>query len=531
MRTRWTLAPVLAGLLLSACAASEPETGEAAGQALLDEVAESMGGWDVLSSIERQEMITQGNDWEPQQAVEPGAERQVNGFGRTILVDYGQSAMRIDFDGERIYPNEAPVRFTEVVQSDIGALLSENPEGETTASRMHGSRLAARMRDYIRLPRQLVFAARDAAGLTRLEDQSADGDTIEVLQFQVGPNPIEIHIDAFTKLPSVAVFTETDPLYGDTHNEIQYLDWKESQVSANDDGTPINARLPYGQVIFMNGEKYREEAFRIVINNGSFDDGVLDIPEGVRSEPAVGEEVASSWTLRRAVLGFGYGGFAEADQTVNLDEVAPGVLHATGNSHHSMVVEMEDHVIVVGTPLFEERSLAVIAAIEERFPDKPIRHAVVSHFHMDHSGGVRAYAATGATIVVHESVVDFFEGVLERPMTVRSDSLAEASGASPATEGVGSDPMELTDGTRTVQLHHVPNEHAGGMLIAYLPNERVAFVADLYSPGGTPNPEDANTQAFYDAVEAAGLDIDQVVGGHGGVGPYATLARAMATNN
>ena len=530
MRTRWILAPVLATLLLSACA-SEPETGEAAGQALLEAVAESMGGWDVLSSIERQELITQGNDWEPQQAVEPGAERQVNGFGRTVLVDYGRSAMRIDFDGERIYPNEAPVRFTEVINADIGALLSENPDGEVTASRVHGSRLAARIRDFIRLPRQLVFAARDASGLTRLDDQSINGQTIEILQFQVGPNPIEIHIDAFTKLPSSVIFTETDPLYGDTENAIQFLDWRESQVSATDEGVPINARLPYGQAVFLNGEKYREEAFRIVINNGTFDDGVLDIPQGVRAEPAFGEEVASQWTLRRAVLGFGYGGFAEADQTVNLDEVAPGVLHATGSSHHSLVIEMEDHVIVIGTPLFEERSLAVIAAIEEQFPDKPIRHAAVSHFHMDHSGGVRAYAATGATIVVHESVVDFFDGVMGRPMTVRSDSLTAASGVSPTIEGVGAEPMELTDGTRTVQLRHVPNDHASGMLMAYLPNERIAFVADLYSPGGTPNPEDANARAFYDAVEAAGIDIDQVVGGHGGVGPYLTLARAMATDD
>jgi glyoxylase-like metal-dependent hydrolase (beta-lactamase superfamily II) len=238
----------------------------------------------------------------------------------------------------------------------------------------------------------------------------------------------------------------------------------------------------------------------------------------------------SQWTLRRAVMGVGAGGYAEPGQTAELVEVAPGVFHAVGSSHHSMVVEMADHLVVVEAPLYEERSLAVIGAIEERFPDKPIRYAVVTHFHMDHSGGVRAYAARGATVIAHESIVPFLESVLARPSTVRPDSLAQATDLTPTVEGMG-EMRELTDGARTIQLRLVPNEHATGMVIAYLPEERIAFVSDLYSPPAPVAADNANARAFYQAVAEANLQVDQVLGGHGtGPGPFRALETVMASN-
>src|SRR5262249_40146487 len=40
--------------------------------------------------------------------------------------------------------------------------------------------------------------------------------------------------------------------------------------------------------------------------------------------------------------------------------VADGVWYLTGGSHHSVVIEMKDHLIVVEGPLNDERALAVI---------------------------------------------------------------------------------------------------------------------------------------------------------------------------
>jgi len=46
---------------------------------------------------------------------------------------------------------------------------------------------------------------------------------------------------------------------------------------------------------------------------------------------------------------------------------------------------MKDHIVVVEAPLFEERSVAVMNAIEAKIPGKPIKYLVMTHFHIDHS--------------------------------------------------------------------------------------------------------------------------------------------------
>ena len=47
----------------------------------------------------------------------------------------------------------------------------------------------------------------------------------------------------------------------------------------------------------------------------------------------------------------------------NFTELMPGVFHVTGSTHHSFVVEMNDHIVVVEPPLYEERSQVVINEI------------------------------------------------------------------------------------------------------------------------------------------------------------------------
>jgi glyoxylase-like metal-dependent hydrolase (beta-lactamase superfamily II) len=511
MRSSWILTAVTSVTLLAACA-PEPAVGPEAAQFLLDEVADSMGGWNTLSAIDRQELITQGNDFSPLQATEPGALLQINGFGQSTLIDYNGPSIRIEFDGERTPPATGSIVFAEVIDGDVGALFGE-ADAETTATRIQGSRLAARIRDYNRMPRQLPFTARNASDLTRTEDRVVDGQNYEVLQYTDGANPVEILVDPFSNLPARVIYTETEPLLGDYQNEITYLDWRNTQVPTGAE-EPLTARMPFGQRITMNGQTLREEAYRNVINNGTFPENTFAIPQAVRDASEPGQRIVGQWTLRRAHLGVEGQAWGDPEPNVMVDELAPGVLHFRGGSHHTMAVEMENYVIVVEAPLLEERSEAVIGLIEESFTDKPIRYFVTTHFHFDHSGGIRTYAAKGATAIVHESIVPFITSALQNPSTIRPDMLAQA-GLTPVVEGV-TESMDLSDGTRTVQVWHVPNEHATGMLMTYLPNERIVFVSDLYSPPAVPQVDDVNARAFYNAVVNAGLDVDRVAGGHGG---------------
>ena len=101
---------------------------------------------------------------------------------------------------------------------------------------------------------------------------------------------------------------------------------------------------------------------------------------------------------------------------VTLTKLGEDVYYATGGSHHSLFVVFKDHVVVVEAPLNEERSLAVLAKIAEIAPGKPVRYVVPTHYHFDHSGGLRTYIAKGITIVTTPGNKAFVER-LARPRT------------------------------------------------------------------------------------------------------------------
>src|SRR3989475_11618690 len=222
----------------------------------------------------------------------------------------------------------------------------------------------------------------------------------------------------------------------------------------------------------------REDRVRTLINNPKCEGDGLPIPAEIRSQPEVGERIVSQWPLRRLVMGVNYLDFGR-EQKVELVEVTKGMYHVKGSDHHSMAVEMKDHVVMIEAPFFEERSVAVIKAVEEKIPGKPIKYLVLTHFHIDHSGGIRTYAAKGATILTHEGIVPFVKTVLSRPKTIRPDSLAKAGNITSNVEGV-KDVKSLTDGERTVELRDLPNPHSSGMLMDYLPKQKILFEIDLF---------------------------------------------------
>src|SRR5438094_1626924 len=504
-------------MLLSGCSAATP-TGPEAARALIDESAAAMGGWTALDAVKSQEILTGGGDWEPMQAVEPtGEARAINTFGQSLVADFEKNRYRLTFDAIRVYPNRSPVKFAEVIDGDAGMLESLEANGKVVRERLHPTRLAARLRDLRRLPIRLLHTAKNAPELTLLEDKADGKTTLHILHYTDGNQPVELQLDSFNKLPMRVIYTEDDPIYGDTLNELAFQDWRDY------DGI----RLPQAQATFLNGNKIREERVRTLINNPKYEDDSLTIAAEIRSQPEVGERIVSQWPLRRLVMGVNYLDFGR-EQKVELVEVAKGVYHIKGSDHHSMAVEMKDHVIMIEAPFFEERSVAVIKAVEEKIPGKPIKYLVVTHFHIDHSGGIRAYAAKGATILMQETNMPFLKTLLSRPKTMRPDSLAKAGNITPKLQGV-KDIKSLTDGERTVELRDLPNPHSSGMLMVYLPKEKILFESDLFTPGTPVDPTNTlgveNAVALFTGINNANIQVDRIVGGHGEVAPLRELAK------
>src|SRR5258708_35395151 len=88
-----------------------------------------------------------------------------------------------------------------------------------------------------------------------------------------------------------------------------------------------------------------------------------------------------------------------------------------GSNANSVAVEFKDFIAVGEAPTSEARSSAVIAEIKKTIPNKPIRYVVVTHHHFDHSGGIRTYAAEGATVITDDHNKDYFQKVVLGPQS------------------------------------------------------------------------------------------------------------------
>jgi glyoxylase-like metal-dependent hydrolase (beta-lactamase superfamily II) len=220
----------------------------------------------------------------------------------------------------------------------------------------------------------------------------------------------------------------------------------------------------------------------------------------------------------------------QAAVQVTTEKVADGVWFLAGGTHHSVAVEMKDHVVVVEGPQNDERAMAVIAEVKRIVPTKPIRYVVNSHHHFDHAGGLGPFVADGATIITHDTNKAFFEQSLAAPRTVQPDKLAQ-SGKKATVEGM-QDKRVLSDGTRTVELYLIQgNVHGDGLIMAYLPKEKLLVEADVYTPAAPnapppaqPNPNSVN---LYDNIERLKLTVDQLLPLHGRKVPLTELQKAI----
>jgi glyoxylase-like metal-dependent hydrolase (beta-lactamase superfamily II) len=219
-----------------------------------------------------------------------------------------------------------------------------------------------------------------------------------------------------------------------------------------------------------------------------------------------------------------------ATERLTVDKVADGVWFIAGGSHNSVAIEMKDHMILVEAPLNDGRTVPVIEQVKRLAPNKPIRYVVNSHAHFDHTGGLRAAVAEGATIVTQEGNKAYLMQAMATRSDIAPDQLTK-SGKKPRFVTFG-DKMVMSDGSRVVRLYHVEDSnHTDSMLVAYLPKERLLIEADAFTPGPPNSPPPSqinpNNANLVDNLDRLNLNVDRILPLHGRVTSVAELQAAV----
>jgi glyoxylase-like metal-dependent hydrolase (beta-lactamase superfamily II) len=219
---------------------------------------------------------------------------------------------------------------------------------------------------------------------------------------------------------------------------------------------------------------------------------------------------------------------------VTVEKMANGVYLMGGGPANSYMVEFSDFVAVFEAPGNEERSLAVIEAVAKLAPDKPIRWLISSHPHFDHIGGLRTYLHIGATIVAHMKNIAFLNrDVLSyEPRTVAPDIVSRWP-PTELSEGYNYEAVQenyvITDNRRILRVYYVqPLQHVEGMLMAYLPAERIAFQADLFDTHEPPKAAQLPAmRSLANQVARMKLDVETLGPVHGNPVPWNTFQAAL----
>src|SRR5437868_6952819 len=170
--------------------------------------------------------------------------------------------------------------------------------------------------------------------------------------------------------------------------------------------------------------------------------------------------------------------------------------------------------------------------LSQQFPGKPVKYAAVTHHHYDHTGGVRRIAAYGATVLVEKGHEGELRPLLEARHTHPQDELERRrSGQPPQPTGsieVYEGKKVISDGAQSLELYpFMGSPHVEPMVMAYVPSAKALFQSDLWFPGtgGAGNPA---AKQLLDTIKMLKLKVDTMVGGHGGVGPFGELEKAIA---
>jgi glyoxylase-like metal-dependent hydrolase (beta-lactamase superfamily II) len=469
MKNALVVVLALAATLFQTAAAQDPKT-------VIANASKAMG-IEGVSSIHYYGVAEQGNLGQNNNANQPWPLQAANDYVRTI--DFTQGASRATWMNYAV-----PVTGGAAALTPAQQIIT--PEDNKT--------WAALVETWI-TPWGFLKAA--AANNPAVHAQSIGGKRYEVVTFDTplkspGGVPYKMvgYIDSRNLVEKVRTWVE-NPIFGDMLVEAEYTFYRDG----------------------ANGLKFPAQWVQKRGGWPTFTAYVL----GADANPANLQQLLTPPPGRGGGRG-GEGRGSAAPAGPASEKLAEGVYRING-AYNSLAVEFADYILLFEPgPQNEARAQAIIAEAKRVIPNKPIRYGVISHHHFDHTSGLPAVVAEGITIVTPEVNRDFLMTALSAPRTLAPDSMSK-SGKKPVIEGFKGDKRVFQDATRTFEVHVIQGlPHADGIVIGYLPKEKILVYADMFNlpppSAPVPDPPIVGTMVFMDNIDRLHLDADKVMSIH-----------------
>jgi len=251
----------------------------------------------------------------------------------------------------------------------------------------------------------------------------------------------------------------------------------------------------------------------------------------------------------------------KAEDDFQLVKVADGVYAAIAKpgglaSGNAGFVIGDDGVLIFDT-FFTPAAIEELIGEIQSLTKLPIKYAVNSHYHLDHTGGNQVLVARGVPIIAHDNVMiwqttknrrflpapeelqkrkaDAAKQLAETPedqkdkraqlerQIRRLDAMMAIKLTNP-TKTFGAGTMRLKLGKREVILATLPG-HTGGDVFAYVPDANVVFTGDLGWSKTLPNLVDATVNDWIPTLDKilGQYSNAKYIPGHGNVADAADI--------